>query len=220
MAEEPAPRPAARTLHYFYDPLCIWCYAAAPLVDAVRHVVNLPLALHGGGLFGGRHRRRCDEAWLVGMTALEGRVADLTGQRFCDTTQRSALAARAPWLDSGVPIAAVEAAQQLGHDPAAFLAVLQSAWFAEGEAITELPVLQRLAARCDLPAADFAAALVRCQQQVQPHMRTSRRLLRAAGARGYPAFMLESGARWQVLDAGTFLGKPDHWAAYLAGLQH
>ncbi|MGE1526886.1 hypothetical protein [Pseudomonas putida] len=29
------------TLHYFYDPFCGWCYAAAPMVSAAQDVPSL-----------------------------------------------------------------------------------------------------------------------------------------------------------------------------------
>ena len=29
-------------LHYIYDPLCGWCYGAAPLVEAARAVPGRP----------------------------------------------------------------------------------------------------------------------------------------------------------------------------------
>ncbi|WP_375381790.1 hypothetical protein [uncultured Sphingomonas sp.] len=36
-------------LHYVYDPLCGWCYAAEPLVRAAV-TARIPVVLHGGGL--------------------------------------------------------------------------------------------------------------------------------------------------------------------------
>lgn len=32
------------TLHYIFDPLCGWCYGAAPLVEAARTVPGLAVA--------------------------------------------------------------------------------------------------------------------------------------------------------------------------------
>ncbi len=37
-------------LHYFYDPLCGWCYAAEPLIQAAA-AAGVPIMLHGGGLW-------------------------------------------------------------------------------------------------------------------------------------------------------------------------
>ena len=39
------------TLHYFYEPLCGWCYGAAPLVQAAAEQVQVQA--HGGGLMAG-----------------------------------------------------------------------------------------------------------------------------------------------------------------------
>lgn len=41
------------TLHYIFDPLCGWCYGAAPLVEAARTVPGLAVAFHGGGMLAG-----------------------------------------------------------------------------------------------------------------------------------------------------------------------
>ena len=38
-------------LHYIHDPLCGWCYAAEPLVQAAA-AAGIPVVLHGGGLWG------------------------------------------------------------------------------------------------------------------------------------------------------------------------
>ena len=59
--------PSLPTLHYVFDPLCGWCYGAAPLVEAARGIAGLTIAPHGGGMMTGANRqpvtealRRCD----------------------------------------------------------------------------------------------------------------------------------------------------------------
>ena len=46
------------TLHYVYDPLCGWCYGAAPLLRAAAGIPGLRIALHAGGLWLGARRAR------------------------------------------------------------------------------------------------------------------------------------------------------------------
>ncbi len=48
---------AVTKLHYIYDPLCGWCYAAAPLVAAARGI--LPVEGHAGGMMAGPNRKDC-----------------------------------------------------------------------------------------------------------------------------------------------------------------
>ena len=45
-------------IHYWYDPLCGWCYGAAPLLQVAGAIPGLRIALHGGGLFSGAQRQR------------------------------------------------------------------------------------------------------------------------------------------------------------------
>lgn len=37
------------TLHYVFDPLCGWCYAAAPLIEAAGQIDGLNIVMHAGG---------------------------------------------------------------------------------------------------------------------------------------------------------------------------
>ena len=46
------------TLHYIYDPMCGWCYAAAPLIQAARQIDGLNIELHAGGLWVGSQVKR------------------------------------------------------------------------------------------------------------------------------------------------------------------
>ena len=45
------------TLHYYYDPLCGWCYGAAPLTAAAAAVPGLRVALHAGAMMSGANRQ-------------------------------------------------------------------------------------------------------------------------------------------------------------------
>ena len=66
-------------LHYVYDPLCGWCYAAEPLVKAAADAC-VPIVLHGGGLWDpGVH---APEAKRRSMRETDARIARLTGQLF------------------------------------------------------------------------------------------------------------------------------------------
>jgi putative protein-disulfide isomerase len=40
-------------LHYIYDPMCGWCYAAAPLIAVARETQNLEIVMHAGGMWTG-----------------------------------------------------------------------------------------------------------------------------------------------------------------------
>ena len=72
----------ATTLHCIFDPLCGWCYAAAPLVEAAREVPGLRVELHGGGMMTGANRRAITPQWRDYVLPHDRRIAELTGQPF------------------------------------------------------------------------------------------------------------------------------------------
>ncbi len=66
-------------LHDIHDPLCGWCYAAAPLVRAaVRNKV--PVVLHAGGLWD--PAMHATDAKRRMMRKTDARISRLTGQTF------------------------------------------------------------------------------------------------------------------------------------------
>ncbi|MFT8171056.1 DsbA family protein, partial [Salmonella enterica subsp. enterica serovar Enteritidis] len=51
------------TLHYIFDPLCGWCYGAAPLLKAAQNIAGLTISLHAGGMMTGPNRRQINREW-------------------------------------------------------------------------------------------------------------------------------------------------------------
>src|SRR5437899_7409366 len=70
------------TLHYVFDPLCGWCYAAEPLVEAARGVPGLSVEFHGGGMMTGPNRRKITPEWRDYVMPHDHRIAQLSGQPF------------------------------------------------------------------------------------------------------------------------------------------
>ena len=68
---------ATPILHYVYDPLCGWCYAAEPLVEAAA-AAGVPIVLHGGGLWA--PAVHATNAKRRSMRETDARIGQLTGQ--------------------------------------------------------------------------------------------------------------------------------------------
>ncbi|WP_419828014.1 hypothetical protein [Sphingomonas sp.] len=79
-------------LHYIYDPLCGWCYAATPMVDAAA-AAGIVLSLHGGGLWDAPTRLARDK--LAYIRQSDARIGALTGQWFGDEYLNGLLGVRA-----------------------------------------------------------------------------------------------------------------------------
>ncbi|MBG7621714.1 DsbA family protein [Herbaspirillum sp. AP02] len=203
-------------LHYIHDPLCGWCYGAAPLVAAARTV--LPVLAHGGGMMAGRNRRRVDAQLRDYVMPHDHRIAQMTGQAFGENYFNGLLKDTDAVFDSAPPIAAVLAVQSIQGEAAGLdmLAAIQRAHYQQGRRISELSTLTELAQALDIDAATFAAELQRVEQEeLDAHIAASRELLNYVGGRGFPTFVLQRGDTLEVLDTGRWLGQPEQWAAYL-----
>jgi len=201
-------------LHYIYDPLCGWCYGAAPLVRAARDVFTV--RSHAGGMMAGSRRQHVSAQLRDYVIPHDRRIAQLTGQPFGDAYFDGLLRDPDAIFDSAPPIAAVLAADALAGRGLDLLARIQTAHYVEGRRIAESSVLIELAADIGLEEERFAAAFYLMRgQSTQAHINESLGLLAQAGGSGFPTFAIERGGRLQTLDISTYLGQPDAWREFL-----
>lgn len=224
MSGEPLRKESERTmtttLHYIFDPLCGWCYAAAPLAEAAARVPGLRLALHGGGMLIDENRRPITPQWRAYVVPHDRRIAQLTGQPFGEAYFEGLLRDADAVMDSEPPTTAILAAEALAGRGLELLHRLQRAHYVEGRRIAEPAVLAAAAAELGLDPAAFGAACAELAgAPTRQHIAASRRLLDRAGTPGFPTFALESAdGRLAALDIGRWLGHAEDWQAYLAGL--
>src|ERR1700691_2339592 len=126
-------------LHYVYDPLCGWCYAVAPLVQAARHV--LPVIAHGGGMLAGSSSKNISPEWRDHVMPHDQRIAELSGQPLGESYKNVLLRDQSVRLDSEPPTTAVLAAEQLDGRGLDLLSSLYTAHYFHGRRIAEKEVL-------------------------------------------------------------------------------
>ena len=210
---------SSTTLHYIYDPLCGWCYGAAPLAEAARRV--MPVIGHGGGMMTGANRKQVSPALRNYVMPHDHRIAELSGQPFGDDYFNGLLLDETAVFDSAPPIAAILAADDIAGRGLDLLSRLQKAHYIEGQRIADTDVLRALAVESGLDGEAFAQAHARIsKEELQPHIAASRRFLAQVGGHGFPTFVLEQEGRFEVLDTGRWLGKADAWRAHLAACTH
>ena len=131
----------APILHYIYDPLCGWCYAAEPLVLAAADA-GVAIRLHGGGLWDpGVH---ASEAKRRSMRETDARIAKLTGQPFGQAYLDGLLVNPTSVWWSRPTIAAVLAAEALQADRGpAMIAAIQRVHYVEGRPVVDASVPRR-----------------------------------------------------------------------------
>ncbi len=204
-------------LHYIYDPLCGWCYGAKPLIEAARGI--LPVVAHGGGMMTGAHRRPVTAQLRDYVMPHDQRIAELTGQPFGEAYFEGLLRDTTAVFDSEPPTGAILAAEQVAGRGLELLGRLQTAHYVEGRRIADENVLLALAADIGLDAEAFKAAFIAALGGLtQAHFKDSRALLARVGGQGFPTAVLEQSGRYQVIDLGGYLGKPQAFADWLRQL--
>lgn len=198
-------------LHYIHDPLCGWCYAAAPLAEAAAAQPGVEVVLHGGGLF--PEPAPLAPAMVSHIRAADARIAQMSGQTFGRAYLDELLPDPALRLHSLPPIAAVMAAQELGGLGLAMHAAIQRAHYVEGRRVVEPETLADLAEGLGLDRAAFVSALAR--QPVADHLLETRRLMGRFGLGGFPGFVRESEGRFDVLPHTQLYGQPAKFADLL-----
>jgi putative protein-disulfide isomerase len=205
-------------LHYIHDPLCGWCYAAAPLVKAAREA--LQVVAHAGGMLTGARRRTITDEWRQYVMPHDRRIAQLSGQLFGAPYFDGLLRDHTAVMDSAPPTTAVLAAEQLGGRGLDLLARLQTAHYVDGRRIADRDVLIELAGEIGLDREAFAAAFDSLSgAPTEAHFAESGRLLRRVGGQGFPTFALETDdGRLELVASAPYLGQPQAWKAHLAQL--
>ena len=202
------------TLHYIHDPLCGWCYGAAPLVQAARAVVSV--RPHGGGMMSGSRRQPVTPELRDYVMPHDRRIAALTGQPFGEAYLNGLLRDGSAVFDSTPPIAAMLAAEVMAGRGLDLLARLQTAHYVEGRRIADRDVLVRMAAAIGLEPAAFARQLDDVVgEPVRAHIAETCRLMAQVGAQGFPTFVLERDGAMTVTDLGEFIGHPDKLGEWL-----
>ncbi|MCW0206693.1 MAG: DsbA family protein [Achromobacter sp.] len=204
------------TLHYIFDPLCGWCYAAAPLVEAARALPGLDIALHGGGMMTGGNRQPVTDALRRYVMPHDERIAGLTGQPFGEDYFDGLLRDSGAVFDSEPPTTAILAAQALGGRGLDLLQRIQRAHYVQGLRVADPAVLAALAADIGLDPAAFGAAFAAAQgAETASHIAASRQLLARLGGSGFPTLALERGGACTLLEPSRYLGRPAQWQADL-----
>ena len=198
------------TLHYIYDPLCGWCYGAAPLVRAARSILHVQP--HGGGMMIGERRRAVTPQLREFVMPHDARIARLSGQRFGERYFDGLLLDTSAVFDSAPPTAAVLAAEAMAGRGLDMLMQLQTAHYVGGHRIAERAVLIDVAAAIGLDRISFAQALDRLPgRAVQTHINQTRAFMDKVGTQSFPTFVLETGRGLQIVDFSDYLGHPQEF---------
>ncbi|MBB1439044.1 DsbA family protein [Shewanella sp. SG41-4] len=206
-----------KTLHFIMDPQCGWCYAAAPLLDALTQLTNIEIKMHGGGLFSGAKKGSLSVSFHQRIKEMDNRITALTGQVFSQTYYSILLEDKQRIVDSDTPIAALLAAESLGINPLSMLHKMQIAQFVDGYSQSNIKNLTSIANELGLSSNGFISAFDAFNgEKTQQHIRQAGHMLDLVGSSGFPTFAFEhSDGAFTKLDHSRYYGQTGQWIAYV-----
>ncbi|MGO7539955.1 DsbA family protein [Rhizobium ruizarguesonis] len=205
-------------LTYLYDPLCGWCYGAAPALDKMAKLDNLTVELAPTGLFAGEGARPLDERFAAYAWHNDQRINRLTGQVFSHLYRDQVLAGADGMFDSAPAALGIIAVglRQLDREREA-LKALQIARYIDGRNTSEIAVVADV---LDQTGFSDAAAHVRALDEAlldiyRNRIGKSRQLMAAFRMDGVPALLVSDGDKRRVLRSDALFGGFDRLAAEL-----
>jgi putative protein-disulfide isomerase len=200
-------------LHYFFDPLCGWCYGIAPLIKAAAALPDVELLLHGGGLW--PQPTVLPAAVRKQIRAADAHVGQLSGQPYGPQYLDVLLPSDGMVLHSQPVTAAVLAAGALrAAADLEMLRAIQSAHYVQGEHVIDADTLLRLASALGLDPTAFAATLD--PAAADAHMARTQRLMQRLGVGGFPAVFIERDGQFAELAPQGYFGNP---AGFVTAIQ-
>ena len=182
----------------FMDPLCGWCYAAAPEVKKLAETAAIELI--PTGLFSQAGRTVTPEfarhAW-----SNDQRIDQLTGQVFSDSYRDNLLQEGMPFNSFPIVLALTWVQQQAPEQELNAYHAIQTARYVDGRDNTQLPVLANILA--NLPLALSEAEILQALQDEALVQQTEQRLAagqaeaRQFAVQGVPSVFAETGQGWQ-----------------------
>lgn len=207
------------TLHYIFDPLCGWCYAASPMVRAVAQHFGPQLAwrFHPGLLM--PEPTELSPAFRAHILAADQRIARMTGVPFGEAYQARLRSDAMLVLHSVPAAAAVMTVLRLQPQSGlAMLEAIQRTHYVEGGEVCDLAVLLGLAEELGFGGETFGAMLAETLAGLPEQVTVARALLQKAGGGGFPTFVLERDGDIQRIDHAPAYEQPARLVAAVQAL--
>jgi putative protein-disulfide isomerase len=209
------------TVTYLFDPLCGWCYAAAPALKFLQAQEGVEVVLAPTGLFAGAGARPMDAQFAAYAWSNDQRIQQLTGQPFTQAYCERILGTEGGSFDSGPATLALTAVAQAAPErELEALHALQHARYVDGRDNADPAVIAEVLREVGL--ADAAAQVL--ARDATLRARTAERVaqaqstLQAVGARGVPQLVVaRQGGVPRVLSSAALLGPRENLLAQVQG---
>lgn len=203
-----------KTIDIITDPLCSWCYAAAPLIKLARQ--DFVLRLHQGGLLTGSRQTYMSASMREYILGHCMRIQKLTGQQFAPAYVDGILNDHNFFMSSILPSCAINASVALGTDGVDMLDAIQTGYYIHGKSPSDFNNMREYALAVGHSEHEFDNAYKQATETIEQQISDSRKLLKTVGSAGFPTFILNRDDGSQLLlEHQKYYADTDNWCAYI-----
>lgn len=202
-------------LHYFYDPMCGWCYGATSLIEAINHSGDFELVFHPGGMM---HRQLIDPSFRQHILTADRVIEAKSGEVFSEDYKARVASSAELVFDSYLTTRAILVAEEMGLGSFTMLKAIQAAHYQQGKHVELVDTLKALAIQHGLDEAVWEEKMQQSESKVNAVIQHTQELMRQYRVNGFPALIAEVKNEWIKLPHGSYYQQPAEWTAYLKSL--
>ncbi len=208
------------TIHltYLFDPLCGWCYGAAPALERLLQEEDLAVTIIPTGLFAGQGAFAMNAGFAAHAWEADQRIAKLTAQVFSEDYRKNVLESGRGQIDSGPANLALTAVRLTAPEREfEALKAIQRARYVDGRDNGNPAVIADVltALALDDAAARFASPDEELVSANAARIEAGQAEMRRFGARGVPTLIAGQGQGARVVSSNALYGDANELTAAL-----
>lgn len=202
-------------VHYFFDPMCGWCYGASSLVGVLADMAEFEIIYHPGGMI---PKRAIDPSFRQHILQADAQIANMTKAHFGDVYKARVAGTDDFIVDSYSTTRAFLVGQEMGIEAHVMLAAIQKAHYQDGKHLDELDALADLAVSMGLDKTTWNEKMAGSEANMMNQVEKSHSLMGKWRISGYPTMIIERNDQLTWLEHSKYYGRPAEWERYLAEL--
>jgi len=202
-------------LHLLFDPLCGWCYGAAPALAALKQNSNIAWQLHPTGLFARPQAMNAEMAQYFWSN--DQRIAQMTGQVFSQAYKNNILGDLfTPFNSSNATLAYYLISQAAPEQAIHILHRIQQLRYDDG--LQESSAFIQIAIEFGLDGQQFAQDFATGWWPIELSEITSKaqKIMQQHGLRGVPALLLQKDNQFSAVPSSLLYQDPQALIDFVA----
>ncbi|MEP7728332.1 DsbA family protein [Marinomonas primoryensis] len=202
-------------VHYFFDPMCGWCYGASSLIEVLANMSEFEIIYHPGGMI---PKRAIDPSFRQHILQADEQIASMTKAHFGDAYKARVTSADEFIVDSYTTTRAFLVGQEMGVAAHKMLEIIQKSHYQEGQHLDQLDTVEKLAVSMGLDAITWNEKIAGSEAKMMGQIQESHELMSQMKVSGYPTLIIEKDGVLMRVSHSPYYGKPNEWKAYLTSL--